>query len=97
MTNTAGILNAHHASAVPLDLFNDQIRTVGQDFAVEAPLLRPVPGEGFDPGLSLEPRVNRSALITVRTAKHSVPARFIGRKCGCRCGHRNWWSSTDRR
>jgi hypothetical protein len=48
---------------------NDRIRTVGQDFAVEAPLLLPVPVEGFDPGLSLEPRVDRSALITVRMAK----------------------------
>ena len=28
---------------------NDRIRTVGQDFAVEAPLLLPVPSEGFDP------------------------------------------------
>ncbi|GAA3139040.1 IS21 family transposase [Rhodococcus baikonurensis] len=59
---------------------NDRIRTVGQDFAVEAPLLLPVPSEGFDPGLSLEPRVDRSALITVRMAKYSVPARFIGRQ-----------------
>ncbi len=59
---------------------NDRIRTVGQYFAVEAPLLRPVPVEGFDPGLSLEPRVDRSALITVRMVKYSVPARFIGRK-----------------
>ncbi|MFC8935678.1 IS21 family transposase [Rhodococcus sp. NPDC057135] len=59
---------------------NDRIRTIGQDFAVEAPLLRPVPGEGFDPGLSLEPRVDRSSLITVRMAKYCVPARFIGRK-----------------
>jgi hypothetical protein len=58
----------------------DRIRTVGQDFAVEAPLLRPVPEEGFDPGLSLTPRVDRSALITVRMAKYSVPARFIGRR-----------------
>lgn len=30
---------------------NDRIRTVGQDFAAEAPLLRPVPAEGFDPGI----------------------------------------------
>ncbi|MGC0367648.1 hypothetical protein ABH922_005700 [Rhodococcus sp. 27YEA15] len=59
---------------------NDRIHTVGQDFAVEAPLLLPVPVEGFDPGLSLEPRVDRSALITARMAKYSVPARFIGRK-----------------
>lgn len=59
---------------------NDRIRTVGADFAVEKPLLTPLPNEGFDPGLSLTPRVDRSALITVRMAKYSVPARFIGRK-----------------
>jgi hypothetical protein len=33
----------------------------------------------FDPGLVLNPR-DRSALISVRTAKYSVPVRFIGRK-----------------
>eukprot|EP01133_Synstelium_polycarpum_P027747 gene27747-33542_t len=49
---------------------NDRIRTVGQDFAVEAPLLLPVPSEGFDPGLSLEPRVDRSALITSLDLDH---------------------------
>lgn len=59
---------------------NDRIRTVGADFAVEKPLLASLPNEGFDPGLSLTPRVDRSALITVRMAKYSVPARFIGRK-----------------
>ena len=59
---------------------NDRIRTVGADFAVEKPLLAPLPNEGFDPGLTLTPRVDRSALITVRMAKYSVPARFIGRK-----------------
>lgn len=59
---------------------NDRIRTVGADFAVEEPLLAPLPNEGFDPGLSLTPRVDRSALITVRMAKYSVPARFIGKR-----------------
>lgn len=58
----------------------DRIRTVRADFAVEKPLLAPLPNEGFDPGLSLEPRVDRSALITVRMAKYSVPAHFIGRQ-----------------
>ncbi|QXC46669.1 MULTISPECIES: IS21 family transposase [Rhodococcus erythropolis group] len=59
---------------------NDRIRTVGQDLAEETPLLLPAPDEEFDPGLSLTPRVDRSALITVRMAKYSVPARFIGRQ-----------------
>ena len=53
---------------------------VGADFAVEQPMLRPLPAERFDPGLVLHPRVDRSSLITVRMAKYSVPARLIGRK-----------------
>lgn len=57
-----------------------RIRTVGQDFAAEQPLLAPLPAERFDPGLSLTPRVDRSSLITVRMAKYSVPARLIGRQ-----------------
>ena len=59
---------------------NDRIRTIGQDFAAEQPLLAPLPAEAFDPGLVLTPRVDRSAMITVRMVKYSVPARFIGRK-----------------
>lgn len=57
-----------------------RIRTVGEDFATEAGLLAPLPAEGFDPGLMLNPRVDRSALITVRMARYSVPARFIHRR-----------------
>lgn len=57
-----------------------RLRTVGQDFALEAPLLAPLPVESFDPGLVLTPRVDRSALVTVRSAKYSVPVRFINRK-----------------
>jgi hypothetical protein len=57
-----------------------RIRTVGEDFEAEQPLLAPLPAERFDPGLVLHPRVDRSALITVRMAKYSVPARLIGRK-----------------
>jgi transposase len=59
---------------------NDRIRTIGQDFAAEQPFLAPLPAEAFDPGLVLTPRVDRSAMITVRMVKYSVPARFIGRK-----------------
>jgi hypothetical protein len=57
-----------------------RIRTVGEDFADEQPLLAPLPAERFDPGLVLHPRVDRSALITVRMAKYSVPARLIGHR-----------------
>lgn len=59
---------------------NDRIRTVGQDYAAERPLLGPLPDDGFDPGLVLTPRVDRSALITVRMAHYSVPANLIGRR-----------------
>jgi hypothetical protein len=58
----------------------DRIRTIGEDFAAEQPLLAPLPIEVFDPGLVLTPRVDRSALITVRMVKYSVPARLIGRR-----------------
>lgn len=34
----------------------------------------------FDPGQVLHPRVDRSAMVTVRMAKYSVPARLIGRR-----------------
>jgi transposase len=58
----------------------NRVRTVGQDFALEAPLLRPLPSEVFQTGLSLEPLVDRYARITVRQSTYSVPARFIGRR-----------------
>lgn len=54
--------------------------TVGQDYAVEAPLLAPLPFEAFDPGIVLTPMVSKSSLITVRNACYSVPARLIGRR-----------------
>lgn len=57
-----------------------RLQTVGQDFETERPQLNPLPAERFDPGLVLYPRVDRSSLISVRTAKYSVPARLIGRK-----------------
>lgn len=59
---------------------NTRIRTVGEDFTVEQPLLAAMPFERFDPGLQLHPRVDRSSLLTVRMAKYSVPARLIGRQ-----------------
>ena len=52
--------------------------SVGAAFAVEAPLLRPLPGERFDTALSVTARVDRYAQIMVRQVRYSVPARVIG-------------------
>lgn len=49
-------------------------------FAAEAPLLRPLPADDFDTGLTLTPTVSRSSRVTVRQCYYSVPARFIGRR-----------------
>ena len=53
---------------------------VGAAFAREQPLLATLPGEGFDPGTVLHPRVDRSSMVTVRMVKYSVPAHLIGRR-----------------
>lgn len=57
-----------------------KLRTIGEDYAAERNLLAPLPVDRCDPGLVLHPRVDRSAMITVRMMKYSVPARLIGRK-----------------
>jgi hypothetical protein len=49
-------------------------------FAAEAPLLRALPEDEFDCGLTLTPTVSPSSRITMRQSYYSVPARFIGRK-----------------
>jgi|GEM_PF-41768 len=54
--------------------------TIGQDYHTELPHLAPLPADDFDPGLILHPRVDRSALITVRMVKYSVPAHLIGQR-----------------
>jgi len=54
--------------------------TVATDFALEAPLLRPLPGEAFETGVTLTPRVDRHSRVSVRQTYYSVPARFIGAK-----------------
>ena len=53
-------------------------RTVGVDFAAEAPLLNRLPDEDFDCGVTLTPLVRRDSRIVVRQCYYSVPARFIG-------------------
>lgn len=54
--------------------------SVGQDWAIERPLLGPLPDEPFDTTLTLTPRVDRYAQIMVRCCQYSVPARFIGHR-----------------
>jgi Mu transposase-like protein len=51
--------------------------TVGEDFAAEQRLLRPLPGERFDTAGVLWPRVDRYARISVGKCRYSVPARLI--------------------
>ncbi len=55
-------------------------RTVGDLFAIEKPLLKPLPVEDFETGRWFTPRVDRFAQITVRTNRYSVPVRLIGRR-----------------
>ena len=57
-----------------------RIRTIGQDFAAEAPRLVPPPDEPFETGLLLTPRVDRYSQVTVRMNRYSVPVRLIGRQ-----------------
>lgn len=57
-----------------------RVRTVGEYFAIEAPLLAALPFERFETGTLLAPRVDRFAQIRVRTVTYSVPVRLIGRQ-----------------
>ena len=54
--------------------------SVGHDFAFERETLRPLPSEVFPTWVSLTPRVDRYARVTVRQRHYSVPARLIGRR-----------------
>lgn len=56
-----------------------RIRTIGQDFARESPLLLPLPEGPFETGLAFNPRVDRYGMVAVRVCRYSVPVRFIGR------------------
>lgn len=56
-----------------------RVRTIGEMFAVEAPLLRPLPEEPFETGRLFTQRVDRYGQVTVRTNRYSVPIRLAGR------------------
>ncbi|MFJ8637486.1 IS21 family transposase [Streptomyces sp. NPDC093568] len=57
-----------------------RIRTIGQDFAREAPHLLPLPAEAFETAMTFQPRVDRYSRITVKMCSYSVPVRFIDHK-----------------
>jgi len=59
---------------------SNRTSSVGQHFAFEAGLLRPLPTELFETGLTVTPRVDRYARVTVRQCHYSVPARLIGHR-----------------
>jgi transposase len=83
VVDTLAELNLRMQAADAADdarLIESHARTVGQDFAVEAPLLRPLPAEEFEAGLWLTPRVDRFGRVTVRCAHYSVPVALIGRR-----------------
>ncbi|MEJ3745374.1 hypothetical protein WEI85_19030 [Actinomycetes bacterium KLBMP 9797] len=54
--------------------------SIGHNFAIEAPLLGPLPADDVELGTTLTPLVRRNSRIVVRQSYYSVPARFIGRK-----------------
>jgi hypothetical protein len=56
----------------------NRTKSVGHDWALERPVLRPLPDEPFDTALTLTPRVDRYAQVMMRCCQYSVPARFIG-------------------
>ncbi|GAA2463431.1 hypothetical protein GCM10010405_54940 [Streptomyces macrosporus] len=55
-------------------------RTIDEYFALEQPLLMPLPQEPFETGRVFTPRVDPYGQIPVRTNRYSVPARLIGKR-----------------
>lgn len=60
--------------------------TVGTAAVREAPALRPLPTQPFDPSLTLSCRVDAKARVCVRQSYYSVPARYAGRRLGVALG-----------
>lgn len=60
--------------------------TVAEHFELEAPTLRPLPAQPFDPKLTLRPRVDGKSRVCVRQCFYSVPVRFAGGRIDVRLG-----------
>ena len=54
--------------------------SVGEHFAIESLVLRPLPAERFDTRLLLNCSVDRKSRVCVRQARYSVPVRLAGRR-----------------
>ncbi|MGW1675037.1 hypothetical protein [Streptomyces sp. NPDC002324] len=55
-------------------------RTIAEDFALEQPLLMPLPEEPFETGRIFTPKVDRYGQIPVRSNRSSIPIRLIGKR-----------------
>ncbi|GGV96774.1 hypothetical protein GCM10015535_66850 [Streptomyces gelaticus] len=55
-------------------------KTVAEYYALEQPLLIPLPEEPFETGRLFTPRIDRYGQISVRTNRYSVPIRLIGKR-----------------
>jgi transposase len=60
--------------------------TVAEHFELEAPALRTLPAQPFDPTLTLRPRVDGKSRVCVRQCFYSVPVRFAGGRVDVRLG-----------
>jgi hypothetical protein len=63
--------------------------TVGEHFAVEKPLLKPLPEDRFETGRWFHPPVDRYSQVTVASNRYRVPVRLIGRQARALL-HANW-------
>lgn len=59
---------------------SSRAHTIGEHFAIEQPMLAPLPIEEIETGRWFTPRVDRFAQVSVRMNKYSVPARYVGRQ-----------------
>ncbi|MCP4308839.1 MAG: IS21 family transposase [bacterium] len=60
--------------------------SIGEHFALEQPLLEPLPTDHFEVAVELVCRVDHKSRICVRQAFYSVPVRLVGRKIRVRLG-----------
>jgi transposase len=62
--------------------------TVAEQWGLERPLLRALPGERFDATETAAPRVDAKSLVTVRQNRYSVPVALAGLRVAARIGAR---------
>jgi hypothetical protein len=84
-------LDAHIVAAMAKDddrRIGSRAQTVGEAFAVEAPLLGPLPAEPFDCTRLLDAKVDAKARVCVIQSFYSVPVRLARRRVTVRLGAR---------